>query len=311
MTRKPALASRIINALRKEKMEKVVDIEVMRSANEYSQELDASIITQEKMNQLDPLHAIYVYAQNQMSVLAEQLSELPALYKLGTIYENAHEDYSPQGPPISPLTASYFTCWSLLDLNVGIHKESFGSLITEVCKELNADKWFIKTFETMNASRMGLYIHEGFSGKFVFLREFITENRIKAIVPSGHIGNPGEIWFVRVLPPPLPELGIDYSLVFITPYVIGTIMGERVASTGDEQGWSDYFDRTLKKIRADNRIEAYEQLMKYGLNRHYWNEYIFEAYFNHNKESILLVGFPDIPLSRPHSEETQKLIDGS
>ncbi len=52
---------------------------------------------------------------------------------------------------------------------------------------------------------------------------------------------------------------------------------------------------------------AYEQLMKYGLSRHYWNEYIFESYVNHVKEAIFLAGIPDIALSRPHSRESSML----
>ena len=46
--------------------------------------------------------------------------------------------------------------------------------------------------------------------------------------------------------------------------------------------------------------------MKFGLNRHYWNEYIFEGYANHQDDMILLAGFPDIPLSRPHSDENSE-----
>jgi hypothetical protein len=43
--------------------------------------------------------------------------------------------------------------------------------------------------------------------------------------------------------------------------------------------------------------------MKYGLNRHYWNEFVIEAYTNNTNDMILLTGFPDIPLSMPHSSE--------
>lgn len=157
---------------------------------------------------------------------------------------------------------------------------------------------------------MGLYHHEGNSGRYVSLREFVTGKSIKAIVPSGHQGKPGEIWLVRIFPPPSKDLGIDYSVVFTTPYVIGTMAGQGIDLRGDIQGWNDYFDRTLNKIKADNPVKAYEQLMKYGLNRHYWNEYILEGYLTYNTESIVLAGFPDIPLSRPHSKESQELAEG-
>ena len=41
--------------------------------------------------------------------------------------------------------------------------------------------------------------------------------------------------------------------------------------------------------------------MKYGLSRHYWNEFVFEAYVNHQPQAIYLAGLPDIDASRPHS----------
>ncbi len=310
IARKPALTSKIINALRKEKQSKVVNLDEVRRAKDYSQELDDIISKMKKLDNLDPLHAYYTYAQNNMSILVEQLCELSALQKLNNICVDAYEEYSPQGPPISPLTKSYFSCWSLFDLNVGIHKESLGYIVTEVCKELKMDTWLISAFEIMTSSRMGLYIHEGNSGRYAFMRELVTGKSIQAIVPSGHQGKPDEIWLARILPPTLTDFGIDYSLVFTTPYVIGTMMGRRIDLRGDIQGWNDYFDRTLNIIKADNPVKAYEQLMKYGLNRHYWNEYILEGYFSHNNEAVVLAGFPDIPLSRPHSRETQELADG-
>ena len=46
--------------------------------------------------------------------------------------------------------------------------------------------------------------------------------------------------------------------------------------------------------------------MKYGLNKTYWNEYIFLAYANHQKDMISLAGFSDIPASLPHSAEGEK-----
>ena len=304
--RKAPLASKVISQLRKASKAKVVDIEAIRDAKIKADKLDASIIKKEQMEQLDPLHAVYCYAQNKMSVLVEQLAELPALIRLNNLYADAQDEYMPQGPPISPLTLSYFTCWAFFDLNEGIHKETFGYVATEVCRELQADSGLISLFEAMNASRMGLYIHEGLSEDFVFLRELVTGKRLKANVPSGHKGYQGEMWLARVLPPPWPESGFDYCVVLTTPYVIGKTTGKlfkKFNAMGDEQGWEAYFDRTLSKIKAEDWAQAYHKLMKYGLSRHYWNEYIFEAYAGHTPEMIMLTGFPDIASSRPHASE--------
>ncbi|MBS3780531.1 MAG: hypothetical protein KGY41_09065, partial [Desulfovermiculus sp.] len=274
------IATKVINSLRKESKRKVIDIQQIRDAKAEAEELEATIIKQEEMDQLDPLHAVYAYAQNKMSVFVEQLSEMPELAKLVDLYEAAEDEYVPQGPPVSPLTLSYFSCWALFDLNVGLHRESLGSIATEVCREFQADQGLIKLFEIMNTSRMGLYIHAGHLGEYVLLHEFVTGEKLKAKVISGYRGYPGEIWLVRLLPSPVHRAELDYSIVFITPYIIGQQKGRKFYSIGDEQGWHEYFDRTLDKIHAKDRVQAYEKLMKYGLDRHYWNEYIFEAYVN-------------------------------
>jgi len=41
--------------------------------------------------------------------------------------------------------------------------------------------------------------------------------------------------------------------------------------------------------------------MKYGPERSYWPEDVFEAYVNHTPEVIYLTGLPDVEESRPHS----------
>ena len=87
------------------------------------------------------------------------------------------------------------------------------------------------------------------------------------------------------------------------------VRGKLFYQVGDETEWQAFFERTLKNTGEKNATAAYEQFMKYGLSRHYWNEYIFESYVNHIQEAILLTGFPDIPLSRPHSRESFRKFD--
>ena len=135
------------------------------------------------------------------------------------------------------------------------------------------------------------------------LRDFLTGKGIKAIVASGYRGEPGEIWLARIMPEPFEELPLGYSVVFTSPYIIGMVRGKLFYQVSDQTEWQAFFERTFKTRGERNDTEAYEALMKYGLSRHYWNEYIFEAYVNHSQGAILLTGFPDIALSRPHSRE--------
>jgi hypothetical protein len=210
----------------------------------------------------------------------------------------------PFGPPTSPLTTSYFTCWATFDLSSsGVKKETLCTVATDFCKFQQVDEGLITLFETMQASRMGVYRHEGVSQRFVFLRELVTNNEIKAISPSGYLGNVGEVWFARVLPPPFETEAYNYSVVFTTPYVLGKLGPRREFVPLVEDDWLAFFKRNLPKTSKDTEVSAYGHLMKYGLSRNYWNEYIFLSYRNHRHDMILLEGIPDIPVSLPHTKE--------
>jgi hypothetical protein len=164
---------------------------------------------------------------------------------------------------------------------------------------------------------MGFYVHEGVSGSYIFLREIMTGRKMKAISPGGYMGEAGQIWYVRVLPEPFPELGGGYSVVFTTPYVIVEKIGRDLIHNAPEKNWVDFFKRNLPKVNIKDPVSAYESFMKYGLSRrqmkyprpcmHYWNEYVVEGYLGYTGNMITLAGLPDIALSRPHSQESQDL----
>ena len=137
---------------------------------------------------------------------------------------------------------------------------------------------------------MGVYLREGTEKDAVVLRELVTDTVCRAIVPSGYRGRRGELWYVRVLPPPLP--GLAEHVVFTTPYLL---------VEPRERQWQAYFRRTLPDAPLQNRIAGYEHHMKFGPTRNYWSEFVFEAYVSHRTEAILLAGLPDVPESRPHS----------
>ena len=150
---------------------------------------------------------------------------------------------------------------------------------------------------------MGIYKHEGMSGNYVTIKELVTNKKIKVLSTSGYQGRPGEIWYTRILPPPFEGTSMDYSIVFTTPYVLGKNGSRNEFIPFVETDWLEYFERNLKNIKADNMALAYENLMKYGLSRNYWNEFVFLSYRNHRHDMIFLEGIPDIPSSMPHSKE--------
>jgi len=295
------LARKVIDLAKQQLQEKVTSLSDWKEGKLRSEEYQKSVVSEERLNKLDPLHALYMYSQNHLSVLIEQISELPILDKLTDRYARASDEYMPSGPPMSPLTKSYFTCWGAFDLcSFGAKKETLCTIATDFCKYINADDGQIEVFEEMQNSRMGIYKHEGKSGEYIKLRELITNKEIKAISSSGYMGHEGEIWLARIFPPLFNSF--SYSVVFTTPYVLGKLGNNKAFVPLVENDWLSYFERNLGKMRIQDIEASYQALMKYGLSYNYWNEYIFLSYRNHRDDMILLEGFPDISSSLPHAK---------
>ena len=65
---------------------------------------------------MDPVHAAYAFVQHISSAFAEGVSPLPEMKRYAKLVGAAEEEYMPSGPPMSPLTASFFTTWAFYDL---------------------------------------------------------------------------------------------------------------------------------------------------------------------------------------------------
>jgi hypothetical protein len=284
-----AIADTLLTEMRRQAQSKIIHLKAIVAARAKAEEQQRTVVTPQRLAQLHPAHAAYVYAQNQISVMTEELSDLRAMTPLSKIVARAEDYYSPGGPPMSPLTTSYFTCWAIFDACVGVTDETFGTVVLAVGTALGMDDDLLRLMNLMQQSRMGIYIHGGTDGDLVILRDLVTETECRCLVPSKYRGSKGEIWYARVLPPPHPCF--SEHVVFTTPYVL---RDPRLSA------WEEYFGRTLPTEPQQDRIEAYEDHMKFGPSRHYWNDFVFEGYSNYRTEAIYLVGLPDVPESRPH-----------
>src|SRR6516162_6226012 len=97
---------------------KIIDLSGIRAAQQLFQEarIDADGLEKLMLKGHDPCHALYIFAQNFASVLGEQLAEMKETRQFVKVVSGAEDEYQPGGPPISPLTASYFTMWALFDV---------------------------------------------------------------------------------------------------------------------------------------------------------------------------------------------------
>lgn len=289
IARRP-IADRVIKKMRGYVRAKVVDLSAVVEGRKNAEALQKTVASSTALADYHPAHAIYVYAQNQVSVMAEQLMMLPEMDRFARLLENAEDEYVPSGPPMSSLTVSFFTCWAFFDACVGLGRETLGTTVMAVGKTAGMHEDLVRVIGLMRDSRMAVYVHEGFDNDKIVLRELVTNRICKAICPSGYEGQVGELWYARVLPPPLA--GLDEHVVFTTPYLL---------IDPGEREWLAYFDRTLPPEAPEKRMAAYERHMKWGPVRDYWPEFVFEAYVDHRHDVIFLRGLPDVPESRPHS----------
>ena len=243
---------------------------------------------------LDPCHGIYALAENIVSLMAESISGMREAKGFVRIVGDAEDEYLPSGPPMSPLTASYFTMWAFFDVQFGSSRETMGNCILRIAPEFDCPSWLIDAIERMQHSRMGFYVHCGSEGEGVLLREVGTRETVSCTVPAGYAGHEGEVWFVRVLPPPHPLC--PRHIVINTPYVI---------RDWPERTFIDYLERETARMMAKKKPprtdDPHGHLMKYGPDPNHWNEYVLCAYTGHRQEAIFLTGIPDIRESLPHA----------
>jgi hypothetical protein len=301
------IATKVIEGLRQSMNSKIIDMMSWKKGVAEAESIAGKSPSFNALSHLDPNHAVYMHSMNTLSDYVESICQLPAVKKITDLYAKAEDEYMPGGPPMSPLTKTYFSCWGLLDLSVGKGRESFATIVLALCRYLKMDAHTIQVYQILAKSRMGFYMHEGVSGKIISFREIITNKEIKAICPAGYMGKKGEIWFTRIFPPPF-ESAAQYSIVFTTPYVIGEIESQNAFKTGSEKSWLEFFDRNLNKTKIADPVASYEHFMKYGLNPNYWSEYIFLSFVNFQSDKIWCAGFPDIQASMPHTDEGMKRL---
>jgi hypothetical protein len=282
------IAKKVLAKMKLHWQRKVVNIKNVVAGRAIAEELQKTVVSQKELAGFHPAHAAYVYTQNQISVMSEQLTALKEMAPFADIISKAEDLYMASAPPMSPLTTSYFTCWAFFDACVGSANETIGTTILEVGAAFGMHSELLRLIGLMQDSRMGFYIHRGTEGDVSVLEDLVTTAVYRAIVPVGYRGRKNENWYVRLLPPAFP--GGTEHVVFTTPYVV---------VHPDFADWLAYFRRTLP---ATAGFDDYERHMKYGPTREYWNDYVFEGYVNHQSDAIFLAGLPDIPESRPHSE---------
>jgi hypothetical protein len=238
----------------------------------------------------DPLHAGYISVQNITSVFAECVSVLPELEPYYDVIAAAEDEYMPDAPPMSPLTRSYFTTWAFFDFRFGDGMETIGTCLLDVSDRLGLNPGLVEGIRLFQESRMGIYEHVDTQGGRVRLRELVTGRGFDTLCTSGYGGKPGELWYVRLCPP-LADL-VEYHVTITTPYIL---------TEASKSDWTAYLNRGMLQLKGVDEDQRLHDLLKYGLDVHHWNEFVFQAYHHHQYDAIFLAGLPDVKGSLPHA----------
>ena len=239
----------------------------------------------------DPAHAVFIYAQNFASVMAEEMSVLKELRQYARTVEKAEDEYIPSFPPMSPVTISYFTMWAFFDVLFGQSHETIGTCLQRLAREASFQGWLMDAINVMQNSRMGFYVHCGIEDRYVRLREIGGGEIKRCYSTSGYNGEEGQIWFARLIAP--SHSLVTHHVVMTTPYVLlGTT--ERMLSA--------YLAREIARMGAKHLprgMEAHTFLMKHGPSPNHWNEYIFSGYVNFQNDAVFISGIPDVRETLP------------
>ena len=293
-----SVADKIAKKVASQIRAKVIDLADYRAGRERALEAgpDGSRFKQLVEEGYDPAFAFYTAGMSLVALFAQAISSLPEGRAYGKAVAKAEDDYVPEGPPISPLTASHFNQWAFFDLQFGSSKETIGTCILTVAEATGMPAWMADVVRPMQRSRMGFYLHVGLEGKFVLLKDIVSQEVKRCHSAAGYLGKIGQIWYVRLMPPPSPL--VSYHVATTTPYVV---------IDGTEQKWLDYFTRELARMPdiGRNMPADTDYLLKYGRTSNHWNEYVFLAYVNHQKDAVFLAGIPDILESLPQRDCAQ------
>jgi hypothetical protein len=239
---------------------------------------------------LDPVHAAYAFAQNITSYFAEVVSQLPEMKVYAKLAGEAEEEYMPSGPPMSPLTRSFFTTWAFYELRIG-DDDTLGTCLIDANDVVGMNPEQLEALKGLAQSRMGIYEHGGMEGGLIRLKELITNDEFTCLCTSGYKGRRGELWYVRLLPPLVPDLA-SYHIVFTTPYIL-------IGATKSD--WVNYLRRALVQFEAADDRKSLHVMLKYGTDPNFWNEFVFKAYHHHQSDAIFLTGIPDLKSTLPHA----------
>ena len=235
----------------------------------------------------------YMMVFNICNEFNEQLLDtIPLLDPFNNRVCDMQEEYMPSGPPMSPVTTSFFNAWMALDAPIS-EALTLGLLYSRYIREKKVMLYAEKAMDNLNASYVSLYQVVGGDLKQTILWDILEKRELSAAIPihdysvATYKPSVGDVWYARILPSLRSE---DFPhVVFGTPLIF------RLTKRED---WESFFSRRIASKGSDR--EELRNYLKRGDSFGYWLEFVFQTYVGHTREVIFAEGIPDIKQSRPH-----------
>ena len=151
------------------------------------------------------------------SVSCFSLEDDVLLEERSTVQEEKNLRFTKKVTTPTVRTLCKSSSWPLFDAGVGLGRETLATTSTTVGRAFGMDEHLLQVFTRMQNSRVAIYAHRGFANGETILCELLANRIYNCFCPSGYCGHAGDLWYVRVLPPP-DESRRDH-VVFTTPYV--------------------------------------------------------------------------------------------
>lgn len=248
----------------------------------------------------DPQFVLYTTVQSQLLIVAAMLEQSGIVGEYQEILESALDTYMPGFPPMSPVTDSYFHSWALCDLEFGDARDNIGRIAADMMAEMSMPRELGEVCGKLLLSRMGIYETIDVDSDLIVVRELVTGHELLVDVPTGYFGKEGDLRFVRLGPPAIPDA--EYFTELTTPYILE---GRSAAD------WSRYLKSVMPDSVASNDgspstliEDRLAPVFKDDLGEMPWMEFVFQGYRGYQEDVIFLTGIPDEPDSLPHGEGT-------
>lgn len=264
------------------------DIEdTLELKKEVNNVLDKAIISSKNLTNKSSVAQIA--AINISALIVEIILHYPKAKKFLKAYAVAEEEYMPSYPPISPITNTMFTIWISFDLTLSPKsKETASNSMIYFKNKLGIPEYVLDEAKKLSDNRLGFYIQEEIEESIVYIREILTNKKMKVIFSSNYKGKKGEVCLCRFSYESKEGLAIG----LITPYTL---------QDQSEQDILDYYERQNIKqgdIDIDQKLNKLFKDRSYGDT--YWLEYVFQGYVGFDNFQIKIRGIPDIKKSLPH-----------